>query len=404
MVSRPKDKQEIAAIILSIMVAFFLWVYVTSEKNPMQTKVIDNIPVALTNIEAITQSDLALMPGQVFSASLTVTGRALDVYNTTASDFRIEADMATSLKKGTNAMPVDIKVMPKNVSIVGTKAKPFINVRLDELAEKTIPVMVNIRGKVSEGYGYTKPLVRPTEVTVSGPKSFVSLVYGAIGQVDISGNYSNISGSVPLKPADKDGNPVNNLTLDPKYVDVNVSVKPSKEVPIKIVTVGEMKGARMVKDIKSKTDSVVIIGDRKYIDKIDYIQTEPFDLSTVKSNTTGELYLNIPPGIKILGDINSIKVNFVVENKTDKTITIPISLMNQSEDFSYTVNPSKIDVSITGPSSTIDSLNEGNMTAVIDLTGLTEGTKVMDVQVSKPDGITIKSITPDKASVTVVKK
>lgn len=69
-------------------------------KNPIQTRVIPNVEVNLVNIENIEESNLALLPNQRFTVDLTISGRALDVFNAKAEDFRIEADMGGYLKKG----------------------------------------------------------------------------------------------------------------------------------------------------------------------------------------------------------------------------------------------------------------------------------------------------------------
>lgn len=94
-----KDKQQIMAIIASVFIAFLLWLYVIGERNPVQVRRIDDVPVTLLNTENIAQSNLSMLPNQTFTVNLTVKGRALDIFKVTKDDFVVEADLGGYLKR-----------------------------------------------------------------------------------------------------------------------------------------------------------------------------------------------------------------------------------------------------------------------------------------------------------------
>ena len=404
MVINSKKNKEIMVIVISVLIAFLLWLYVMGEKNPMQNKMITDVPVVLTSVEVITQSNLALIPQQSFTVDLSASGRFIDISKLLASDIKVEADMSGYLKKGNNNIPIKIKSLAKGVSITGKNGTSYINVRLDALAEKSVPVIVNVKGNVKDGYGYTPPIVRPTEIKITGPATFVESITVATGDIKIGGNYSNVSGSILLSPMDKNGTPVFNVNVVPKYADVTVSIKPLKEVPIKINTRGSIGSGKILMAIKSQLDKISIIGDKKYIDRIGEIETMPLDLSKVYTSKVVKLFLNVPNGISIIGGVNSINIDLNVENKVEKVINIPISMLNQSTDFNYIISVNKVLAKVIGASSIINTIDDTSFTATVDMNGFTDGTYILPIALSKIDGVDFKTYSPDKVTVSINKK
>jgi YbbR domain-containing protein len=399
-----KDKQELMITILSIFIAFVLWLYVMGDKNPVQTKVVENIPVMLVNTENIPQADLALLPNQNFTVNLTVTGRALDIFNVATSDFVVEADMGGYLKRGDNNIPVEIKSPPRGITVVNKNGYPYIRVKLDSLADKSVPVVVNVVGNAKEGYHSVKPVLRPTEALISGPATYVNSVYTLVGQIDITGNYANLNGSIPLKPQDKDGKEVKYVTVEPKIVDVTIDIKPSKEVPIVVKTIGEISNNILLKSITPKIDSVVIVGDSEVIDKISKIETSSYNLSRLTSTVTRELTLNIPEGVSIVNETKSVSVDFIVEGKIEKNLTIDLDMINRNDQYSYSTSSNNVVILLYGPESIIKSIQEDSLGAYVDLNNIIEGEHVVSVKLNVPDSIHVKNYTPEKVTVTVTKK
>jgi YbbR domain-containing protein len=140
-----KSKQEITAIIASVLLAFVMWIYAMTDKNPMEQKTVENIPVQLENIEALKQFNLALVPEQNFTVSLQIRGKALDVYAANdPSYFNIVADLnsVAFLKKGENNIPVEIiGKQPNGIQVENpTGVAYYIKVKLEALETKSVPV------------------------------------------------------------------------------------------------------------------------------------------------------------------------------------------------------------------------------------------------------------------------
>lgn len=399
-----KNRQQIMIFLISLFVAFVLWLYFMGDKNPVQNRVIENIPVTLTNIENISDSDLALVPNQNLTVNLTITGRTFDIYNVKPEDFRVEADMSGYLKKGDNKIPVEVKSSPRGVSITSKSGYTYVKVRLDTFLEKSVPVTVTVSGDAKTGYGYIQPDVKPMEALVSGPATYVSMVTSVSGQIDISKVTEDITGSIPIKALDEKGRVVSYVTVEPRYVDITVPIKPAKEVPVIVDITGTMPGGKILKSAKPKFDRVTILGDKNVIDKINEISTVKVNAADIDTTASNDIALKLPAGISLSDGSRSIIVDFVVENKIENTLSIPVTFVNQNDSYNYTYSATSLSVMLSGGESTIDSTDVKDITAKVDLKDLPEGTHSITPRVTAPDGIDVGSIDPQKITITVTKK
>lgn len=405
MAVKSEKYQKLMVMFISVLLAFFLWLYVMGEKNPIQTKVITDVPVTLTNIDSLSNENLTLAtPKEKFLVDLNVTGRAFDISKVSASDIEVDADMSGSVKKGNNHIPIIIKNSLKGIDITTKNGLSYINIKLDTIAEKLVPVVINVKGNVKAGFGYTKPLLRPDKVLVSGPAYSIGRINACVGDISISENYTGINSSITLHPEDKNGNEVNDISISPRIVDATVFIKPSKEVPLKISTYGSVEGNKVIKDIKPQANTIMILGDQKYLDKTNEINTVALDLSHINSSTTMNLALNLPVGISTLNGVDSINVSLTVENKLEKNIELPIVINNMDPNYNYNIAARTAIVTLAGPESIINTINDKSASAYINVNGFAEGSYSLPITISQIDGVEVKNLNPDRIDIEITKK
>lgn len=403
-----KSRQEITVIIASVLLAFVMWIYAMTDKNPMERKTVENIPVQLVNTEALKQFNLALIPEQNFTVNLEISGKALDVYAANnPTYFNIVADLnsVALLKKGENNIPVEIiGKLPNGIQVENpTGAALYIKVKLDALGTKSVGVNINFTGSVKEGFGYLDTVTSPTEVLVSGPESIVNSVNSLTGQIDINGKSNDVNGSIAIRPVDKNGNEVKYVSLERQVVNVSVPVKPAKEVSVVVKTTGSIGGNKILQKTNQSTDKVIIIGDRKYLDKVKEIETVPYDISKVKTTYTDTLSLKLPEGIEVFQDMNTLNVEFVVENIIEKTVKIPINIVNPRDGYSYSTSVSDVNITLRGAESILNSLDTSSISTIADVNNIDVGQHSLDLKINIPNGLSVVKTIPDKVSVTITK-
>lgn len=401
-----KSKQEITAIIACVLLAFVMWIYAMTDNNPEETRTVNNIPVQLQNTEALEQYDFALAPEQNFAVSLEIKGKALDVFAATdPSSFNIVANLnSVPLKKGENNIPVEIKGTPSGIQVENPTGVPYyIVVKLEALEEKSIEVNINLVGSVKEGYGYLKPITKPSAVLVRGPESVVNSVKSIAGKIDINGKSDDYNASIEIRPLDKDGNEVKYVSMASQVVDVSVPIKPAKEVNVVVKTTGDIPGNKVLKKINQSETKIMIIGDKVYLDKVKEIETVPYDISNIKNTYTDTLSLSLPEGIDVSNGMNTVNVEFVLENIIENTIRIPINIINPREGYSYSTSVPDVSLTLRGAESLINSLDADSISAIVDVNNVDVGSHSMELTINIPSGLSKVKTVPDKISVTVTK-
>ena len=137
-----KDKQIIIKVIC-VIASFVFWLYVANTKNPIRDKRI-TLKVVMENTDVIEKSKLAILPDEDFELSVRVEGPMLELSYLNEEDIVLKADFAqVNLSEGINRIPVYVSRIPKNIDIVD-KDNLSIDVNLDDLIEKSVPVRENI--------------------------------------------------------------------------------------------------------------------------------------------------------------------------------------------------------------------------------------------------------------------
>lgn len=397
-------KKQIVIRIVCFVASLCLWLYINNYENPIKTYKIKNVTVQILNQDLLKQNNFVLSPNQNFQINLTIKGNAVDVYSVKASDFKLAADLSSyALKKGDNRIPVKIEKYPDNVNVVQTDSL-WVDVNLDEYAQKTVAVRPNIQGKPQAGRYSSEATINPRNVTVSGPAKNVKLV----DHVEVNINVSNLSSDAELKvnpqPVDAKGNLISDVKVQPGTINVTVPISKAKSVGINVKTSGVPSSKVSIKSVYSEQNYVDIIGNVSELQSIDSIDTENIDLSKITGDTEVKVKLDVPKDIKIVGsDTVLVKITTTEGTSTNaasSNLNVNVTSINLDEKYKAEIKPSSIVVAVSGGT----NVSGDSLKAIVDLNNLKEGTYTLPVSVTIPDGVSKLSQTPDKVSVTISKK
>lgn len=398
-------KKQIVVRIVCLIASFCLWLYINNYENPIKTYKVKNVTVQVSNQDLLKQNNFVLSPNQDFKINLTIKGNAVDVFSVRASDFKLVADLSSyALKKGDNRIPVKIEKYPNNINVVQTDSL-WVDVNLDEYAQKTVPVTTNIQGKPQIGRYSSEATVNPRNVTVSGPSKNVRLV----DHVEVNVNVSNLSSDAQLKvtpqPVDSKGNLISDVKVQPGTINVSVPIRKAKSVSINVKTSGQLPSNLSIKSIYSEQDYVDIIGNESALGDVSTIDTEPVDLSSITGDTELKVKLNVPKNMKVVGS-STVTVKITTQKTTNSgansnvNLTVNVNAINLDESLKAEIKPSSIAVVVSGGTNITSDVLKAN----VDLNNLKEGTYTLPVNIIMPDGVKKVSETPEKVSVTISKK
>lgn len=307
-----KDKNDRKVIILSVIVAIIMWGYVMTTTNPSLSKTVRNVPLIITNLNDIQSDGYEVVDrDELPTISVTVEG-ARDVLMDVSADNLVASVTVASIDEGIKSINLKID-SPAGVKVL-KKEPNQINLKLEKVIEKQLSVDLEVTDDIKDGKILEVNENSPTEITVKGLRTVVDSVEKIVASVDDEDYLNGKIHNIPVKAYDKDNKEVTDVVLSAKEVSVSYIVSTTKEVEIKAQSSAPLSGYSLI-SLTTVPTKVIIKGQNDIISKIDSIETEEIDISTLKKTTTGEVELNLPDGVEIYdGDI---KVNYTAEIEKD---------------------------------------------------------------------------------------
>jgi YbbR domain-containing protein len=390
--------------VFCIVAAFSLWIYISNVDNNQITQRVYNVAVIPVNENAIAEKKLVMLPDQQLTVTLNVKGTPTDI-SLGKNQFRVLVDFGLyGLSKGEMRLPVIIDRQPANVTILNAETY-FVKVQFDNLIEKSVPVKLDLSGKVKEGYYSLEQKVSPTDVIISGPARYVNEVVAVRASGDLKNADKDLTLSLPLRPVDTSGKEVKNVIMNAKDLEVTIPVKKTKTVSIIADSKGSIGKDMFLKNLIPIPEKVDIAGDESVINSITSLKTEKIDLGTLTPDATAVTTIILPPGVRLINSDGTVKVKAVIEKIIDKTISVDIGIKNLNDNFTAALGTTKASIVVSGTESQIGGLKESGFAAVIDLANLnSEGEHTVDLKASIPEGVNMVSINPQAVKVTLKKK
>jgi YbbR domain-containing protein len=299
-----RDNSGLAVV--SVVLAFGLWILVTDAENPTETRLLpENLPVEAVNVppDAVVENDLV-------SVQVEVSVEENVFESLSAADFEATVNVE-GLNLGEYDLPVEVKPLTSRGDLRVEQVRPArVTVVLAPLVSKDVPVVLDVLGSPPEGYEVSDPTTGDTTVRVSGAQSQVSLVALAYAAVDVSSRTSSIEQSVRLEPRDDQGNAVEGVTLEPGITTVTVDISQvtyQKVVVVEPIIEGTPADGFVVTSVNARPVTVIVSGDAEFIAQVQTIRTEPVNIDGEESEVVESVDLELsglPEGATVQGTGN----------------------------------------------------------------------------------------------------
>jgi YbbR domain-containing protein len=313
----------------------------------------------------------------------------------------------SGLAVGAHTVPIQIQVAVKPVRVF-----PFspsqVEVNLEELVTRDFPIQVNTSGTPAVGFKVQAPVLNPSTVTVSGPKSIMSTIQKVQVNLSIQGVRENISTTLNLLALDANNHTVTGVDFSPGQMQVNAEVVPLngyRNVAVKVVWSGNPAIGYQLTSITTNPPAVTVFSqDAQLVENLPgYIETVPLDLNNVKDSFSTLLNLNIPLGITVL-DQSSVEVSVGVQPLVGNLTlnNIPVSFTGLAAGLSATVSPNNVTIILSGPLAVLNTVTVQDVQVVVDLTGVTVGSyqKTPQVVIANTN-LNLVSIVPESLGIEV---
>ena len=384
--------------VLSVALAFGLWVFVTRAENPEQTKTLPiDIPVQAVNVP----SDIAV-PRELKPVRVRVRVEENVIDSLTKDDFQASVDLE-ALTVGAYERPVEVRELTTrgNLRIVEV-LPPTIDVRLEQLLSKTVPVKLEMRGTPPADFSVGATEADSDTAVVSGPQDSVGAVTVAVALIDVEARTETFEGAVRLEPRNEQGVLVEDLNVDPATVDVKIEIEQrtfSRALAVSPQLRGVPRQGYNVVGATVEPLIVTVFGSQAFVEEATTISTQPVDVEDATEDVVRTVSLDLPSGVTVKGSVNVTVTVRITPAPGQLTFAVPLTASGLSNDLSIVGTLPPVQVFIFGPLPVLLELNPNDISAIVDLEGKGAGTHKVKVRVSAPDGLEVRSVSPEELEI-----
>ncbi|MBN2013440.1 hypothetical protein JW960_29185 [candidate division KSB1 bacterium] len=194
--------------------------------------------------------------------------------------------------------------------------------------------------------------------------------------------------------------------LEPDSIYVEIADLEMRAIPVlPQISIETVSGYTIVNGVKLSQDSVHVVGPKKQLDSLKYIETEKLHFKNKKHDINKEVEL-VTPKIKYIKLLeNSISFTVDIQKLMEKRLVeIPVEVINKPPNYSVTVIPSSLSLTLIGGVDVLLPLESKDIKAYIDYTKV-YGSKNKEhlAYIEKINGVRFTDIKP-KGFKIVVKK
>ena len=396
--------KNIGTLLIALLLAVIVWVSAVVASDPNEEHILArSVPIEIIGQDPGLQimSDVPRNVTLVLRAPTSVWTQL----NNDQTSVRAWVDLST-LGPGVHEVPVQVQITPRLVRLIRQDPET-LSITLDPIISQVFPVNLIIQGEPPIGYQAQPPILDPSEVTVTGPESLVSLVEQARIRVDISSaTQTIITDETPLL-LDEEGRIVGGLTVTPESVTVTQPITllgGYRYVIIRPVSVGQVaNGYRLTNIFVSPVGKIVFSTDPELVNNLPgYVETQPIDLTGKEDDFETLVELNLPSGISVIGDPKVLVQVSIAAIESSLAITIPVEMIGLAPGLGAIASPATVDVILTGPVPVLNALGPGDVRVVVDLTGYDVGTyQLIPVVNILPEQVEKVSMLPTTVEVTI---
>lgn len=373
--------------LLSVGLAFVLWVIVAQISNPVGTVSFSNVRVTLINADQLeSQGKVYQVLDQTDTAKVTVRAPESVISTLSASDITAIADLSEVSEDGT--VPITYS-LDRAERITADHDELLISV--DDKKTKYINIQYQLIGDVGEGCVQGSVKLDRNRLEVSGPASAVDRIAYALVTIDLDGAVKTISADMEIVLCDATGVRVENemIVKQTEYVTTTVTVLSTKTVPVYASVTGEpSNGYLYTGDIEVEPEVVTIAGDTSVLNNISRIDiTDPVDIGGAKTDTTATFDLSkfLPNGVEFEDKTMDpeVSVTAYVEKMMEKNLNISYSSLlihDIPEGFNAEiVQDDEIAVRLVGLQTELNAVSSESLTGVVEIDSYLTANNLTDI-------------------------
>lgn len=385
-------RSKIFSALLSLTIAFGLWLYVVTFVSSEHTDTIHNIPVVFEGETVLSDRNLMITSGKDAMVTLTLTGSRADLGKVNNQNIIVKVDLAKVYDAGEHKLTYTYTYSGDvaNDAFSVVKNTSTIPITVEKIGRREVPVKVVCTGKAADNFlSDTENVVLDYSfISVTGPQSVVELIDHARIDVDLEGRNESISENYRYTLCDKDENPVDvsQVTTNVAEVHVDLKIQRYEEIPLRVTATYGGGATENSTTIEIKPATIRVSGSDALLAELPEINLGTIDLASLTENTTMTFPITLPDGVINLSGNTEATVDISFTGLSIKEFSVDhIQVVNVPEGMDYVLLSEVLKVTLRGPTALINSIAPEDITVTVDCTGKELGSTTVKANISLRD-------------------
>ena len=384
-------KNKIYSAVLSVLIAFGLWLYVVNNISVMDTIPFYNVPVVMEGESVLNERNLMVTAVSSKTVSLELSGARSELNKVDSGEIYVKVDLSNIDVPGEHRLsyspsyPSDVA---KNALTMETQNPANIYITVDHRRNVEIPVRVKWTGSRSENYLYdTENHTLDYEyVTIIGPAEVADRIKSAVIEVDLTDRVESISESYRYTLCDEQGEPVDasTITTNVEEVRLDMQIQRIKELKLQANVVYGGGATEDNTTIKVTPETIRVSGSEAVLAELGDVYTVcTLDLASIEASTNELSFtITLPEGVTNQTGVTEAEVSVRYAGlKTAELVIDNFEIINVPEGMKAELINASLTVKVRGPREEMEGLTEEHIKAVVDFANAEVGTETYKVKI-----------------------
>ena len=378
-VNSSADRPKTLRIILSLVIAFFVWM-AAMLAAPEITKHIKDVPIT---VDIPTSAMLEVVEGEDTKVSLVLDGKQFEIGNYGPENVRVIADASAITEPGTYEVPLIVSDNGTRSYSVTSISPATVSLTFEARTKKLLQIQPSITGLTTPD-NYIAPeneiTLDPSAVEISGAESFISRVERAVIEVNFTREVSSTqSQNSKIVYCDENGNRLETEDIsyfhqDVSSVAITIPVKRVATLPLSVSFLNipenfpeeELSYSLSVDSITVAAEDSVLRNHSSLV--LGYIDFKQMNLLT---SSQMDFAVQLPDGFTDMDDIEVVTVSFDADDLASTNLSLKnFQIVNIPDGYTAAVNEESLRVHVIGRKSIISGISAGDFVVKVDLSDI----------------------------------
>ena len=408
-------KDNLILKLIALVIAVFIWVFVSNQNDPIRTVTIQNVPITIVNEDSVGDIGKVAEPQGSDTVTVKVTERKSVVNRLGRNNFYVEADLENINQM--NTVPLTVSCDSARVSWDEIQITPAsLKVTVEDKIEQTFSVSITTTGEAASGYAVGRTEIPDGKtILIAGPESLINIINQVVAPVTVMGLNEDKDLTASLRVYDKNGAELtetqmsrlefknsSGAVLEDRMLTIRVFLWEERtDFPLMAGTTGTPGAGYEISDVTLLPAATTLIGTPEAFEEVGSILLikDSVDVTGITQSMTAELDLTSTveeyDDLRLPADADPlISVQVSVEKTGYITVDIPMSditLLHKPDNMKLVFTPAdKISFGIRSSDGSMREPQEGTIKASMDLSACEEeGNYEIPVSITLPEGYSL---------------